>query len=348
METLWYVILISVFTVYVVLDGYDIGVAMLVPFVATTESERGMVRGTIGPVWTGNEVWLIAGSALLFSAFPKAYAAGFSGFYLALMILLWLLIGRGLAFELRGHVEHLLWRTGWDAIFSVSGLLLAFLLGLLVGNVSRGVPLNAEGYFFLPLWTDARPGAHPGMLDWFTLLSGLTMVLLLALHGATYLAMKTIGPLREKCRSVVGTVSALAAVSLSALYGAWPFVQPAVRENYVTNPAGYVWPATSVAALVLVLLCHVRDRQVAAFVSSCLLIASFLVTLAWGTYPNLLMAIDPGNSVTIAGAAAERGALQVALWWVLPGLTLVMFYQWLIRRLFAGPVASASHHSHGA
>lgn len=150
-----------------------------------------MVRATIGPVWTGNEVWLIGGSALLFLAFPKAYAAGFSGFYLALMILLWLLIGRGLAFELRGHVEHQLWRAGWDAIFSVSGLLLALLLGLLVGNVSRGVPLNAEGYFFLPLWTDSRPGVHPGMLDWFTLLSGLTMVLLLGLHGATYLAMKT-------------------------------------------------------------------------------------------------------------------------------------------------------------
>lgn len=348
METSWYVILISVLTVYVLLDGYDLGVAMLFPFVAATESERGMVRATIGPMWAGNEVWLIAGSALLLLSFPKAFAAGFSGFYLALMILLWLLIGRGLAFELRAHVEHQLWRRFWDALFTVSGVLLAFLLGVLVGNVSRGVPLNEEGYFFLPLWTDFRPGAHPGLLDWFTVLSGMTMVALLAVHGATYLGMKTLGPLREKCRGVVGGVTALAAVELWALYVTWPFVQPAVRENYVTNPAGYAWPVTSVAATGLLLLFHVRHRQVAAFVSSSLLVASLLVTLAWGTYPNLLLAIDPANSVTIAGAAAERGGLEVALWWALSGLTLVMFYQLLIRRLFAGPVMPASHHSPGA
>ena len=120
METLWFSALTFVLAMYIVLDGYDLGVAMLFPVVATDESERRMVRATIGPVWTGNEVWLIAGSGLLFLSFPKAYAAGFSGFYLGFIMVLWLLMGRGLAFELRGHVEHPLWRRFWDTIFFVT------------------------------------------------------------------------------------------------------------------------------------------------------------------------------------------------------------------------------------
>lgn len=165
METIWYALVLFVLTTYVVLDGYDFGVGILSPFVARQESERRLVRETIGPVWTGNEVWVIAGSALLFLAFPKAFASGFSGFYLALMIMLWLLMGRGLAFELREHVDHALWRTFWDTIFFLANLLLAFVVGLVVGNLLRGVPLNASGYFFLPLWTDFSPGSMPGILD---------------------------------------------------------------------------------------------------------------------------------------------------------------------------------------
>lgn len=338
METFWYVALTCVLTIYVLLDGYDFGVAMLLPRVAATESERCMVRATIGPVWTGNEVWLIAGSGLLFLAFPHAYAAGLSGFYLGLMMLLWLLIGRGLAFELRDHVAHPLWRRFWDGIFTLSGLSLAFLVGLLAGNVSRGVPLNEAGYFFLPLWTNFHPGATPGMLDWFTLLSGVTMVVVLGLHGATYLAMQTAGPLRARCRTVARAFAVPVVLTLPALYAALLFVQPAVSEQYMAHPAGYAWPLGSVAALLLIVLFHRRDQQVAAFMSSSLLVASLLLTMAWGTYPNLLIATDPANSVTITGAAAEPSGLRAALWWVPPGFALVVLYQWFIHRTFAGPV----------
>lgn len=343
METLWYIALTFVLTMYVVLDGYDLGVAILFPFVTRDEAERGMVRATIGPVWTGNEVWLIAGSALLFLAFPKAYAAGFSGFYLGLILLLWLLMGRGLAFELREHIGHPLWRRFWDTIFFVTGLSLAFLLGLFGGNVIRGVPVNAEGYFFLPLWTDFRPGLSPGILDWFTLLTGLTMVVLLGLHGAAFLAMKTVGPVQVKVRKLGRYAMLLAVLLLPAFLAALPFVRTTFWENFQAHPAGYMWLVVGLTALVLLFLFHRQHRHVAFFCSSSLLIVAFLAFISWGTYPNLLIATaDLAHSLTIHNASAGEDGLQAALWWVPPGLTIVVLYQIFIHRMFAGSVTPDS------
>ena len=339
METLWYTALTFVLTMYVILDGYDLGVAILFPFVATDEAERGMVRATIGPVWTGNEVWLIAASALLFLSFPKAYAAGFSGFYLGLILLLWLLMGRGLAFELRAHIDHPLWRRFWDTVFFVTGLSLAFLLGLFVGNVIRGVPLAADGYFFLPLWTDFRPGLSPGILDWFTLLIGLTMVVLLAMHGASYLAMKTLGALQERSRVLAKWAMLPAVLLLSAFAVALPFVQTTFSVNFEEHPAGYVWVAIGLMALASLFVCQRCHRHVAAFVSSSMLITSCLAVMSWGTYPNLFVATtDPAHSVTIHNASAGADGLHAALWCLPLGLLAVVSYQVLIHRMFAGPV----------
>ncbi len=340
METFWYMALTLVLTIYVVLDGYDLGVAMLFPFMAGDEAERCMVRATIGPVWTGNEVWLIAGSALLFLSFPKAYAAGFSGFYLGLIIVLWLLMGRGLAFELRGHVEHPLWRRFWDTIFFWTGLSLAFLLGLFAGNVIRGVPLDADGYFFLPLWTDFRPGVSPGILDWFTLLTGLTMVALLALHGASYLAMKTVGPLQVRGRALARRAMFPAVLLLSAVVAALPFVRTTFSLNFETHPIGYLCGVIGLTALASLFVSHTRQKQVAAFASSSLLLASFLVVISWGTYPNLLIATtDPANSLNIDNASAGKDGLQAALWWLPLGLSVVVLYQIWIHRMFGRPVS---------
>lgn len=344
METLWYIVLTFVVVLYVILDGYDLGVAILLPFVAKDEAERGMVHATIGPVWTGNEVWLIAGSALFFLAFPKAYAAGFSGLYLGLILMLWLLVGRGLALELREHIEHPLWRRFWDTIFFVTGLSLAFLLGLFSGNVIRGVPVNAEGYFFLPLWTDFRPGLSPGILDWFTLLSGLTMVVLLALHGASYLVVKTLGTLQERSR-VLGKWAMLPAVLLLAAFAATlQFVRTTFWMNFEEHPTGYLWVGIGLIALASLLVSQRRQRHGAAFASSSMLIASCLAVMSWGTYPNLFVATtDPANSVTIHNASAGADGLQAALWWLPLGLLIVVLYQVLIHRIFSGPVTPESH-----
>ncbi len=161
METFWFVAVVLMFTMYIVLDGFDLGTGMIYPFVARTEAERRLTLQAIGPVWNGNEVWLIAGGGLLFFAFPKAFASGFSGFYLALILVLWLLMLRGLALELRSHIDHPLWRPIWDVTFTISSLLLAIVFGTAIGNLTRGVPLNSS---LFPVLVRSHP-ATPSIRD---------------------------------------------------------------------------------------------------------------------------------------------------------------------------------------
>src|SRR5579859_1338047 len=200
MGTLWFWIVALMLVAYVVLDGFDIGVGIVYLFVAKTEEERQQAIRAIGPVWDGNEVWLLAAGGTLFFAFPLLYASAFSGFYLPLMIVLWLLMLRGISIELRGHSREPLWRTFFDGLFAFSSVLLAVFFGAALANVIRGVPIGRDGYFFLPLWTDWRPGPHPGILDWYTVTGGVLALVALSLHGALYLAMKTEGELEHRAR----------------------------------------------------------------------------------------------------------------------------------------------------
>ena len=184
METIWFCIIAVMIAVYVVLDGFDLGAGIIHLLVARTHGERRTVLRTIGPVWDGNEVWLLAAGGTIFFAFPVLYASSFSGFYLPLMIVLWLLILRGISIEFRNHVHSLVWDPLWDFLFCASSLLLAFFFGAALGNVVRGVPLDKSGYFFEPLWTNFRVGAKTGILDWYTILVGLLALAALVLHGA--------------------------------------------------------------------------------------------------------------------------------------------------------------------
>jgi cytochrome d ubiquinol oxidase subunit II len=197
-ETFWYGVITLTLGIYVVLDGLDFGVGIVYLFVTRSEQERLVALGAIKPVWSGYEVLLVASGGLLFFAFPRAYAAGFSGFYLALIIVLWLLIARGLALEVRSHVDHLLWRQFWDVVFFGASTLLAVVFGAALGNLIRGVPLNSDGYFFVALWTDFMTGPEPGILDWYTVLMGIASVGILAFHGANYLVMKTEDEVRTR------------------------------------------------------------------------------------------------------------------------------------------------------
>src|SRR6266850_4853175 len=200
METLWFAIVSAMLTVYVILDGFDFGVGILHRLVARTDEERRTVLAAIAPVWDGNEVWLVAAAGVLFMAFPKVYSAAFSGFYMALMIVLWLLILRGIAIESRSHQENPLWREFWDTIFSLASTLLAVVLGTSLGNLVRGVPVDQTGFFAMPLFTDFWPGNEPGIFDWYTTLVGLFTLCLLSGHGALYLAWKTTGPVQIRSR----------------------------------------------------------------------------------------------------------------------------------------------------
>jgi len=339
METFWYCAVTLMLAVYAVLDGFDFGLGIVYRFVARTEADRRTALAAIGPVWNGNEVWLIAAGGLLFFAFPKAYAAGFSGFYLALIIVLWLLIARGLALELRSHLDHTLWRQFWDVAFAGASTLLALVLGAALGNLIRGVPLNHDGYFFAALWTDFMTGPDPGILDWFTILMGVTSTAILAFHGANYLAMKTEGQLRGQARRAAWLTGPVAAVLVGLALIAVPFVQSSFRLNYAAHPIGYTFPVLGMAALVTALESRRRSCDAGAFYATSLTILAMLAGTAWGSYPNILISTnDPANSLTVTNATAGAYGMQVGLWWFLIGFGLIVVYQVCAHRAFWGKV----------
>ena len=256
METLWFVILATMLAVYTVLDGYDFGVGALHLIVARTEKERGIVLSAIGPLWDGNEVWLIATGGVLFFAFPLVYASSFSGLYLALFMVLWLLILRGISIELRHHVHSPLWTDFWDVVFSASSAVLALLFGVALGNVLRGMPLNSEGYFFLPLWTNLNPlSDEVGILDWYTIFTGLMAVVVLVMHGGHFLGFKTVGAIEERAMRISKLLYWLAALMTLIAVIITPIVQPLVVQRYWTHPIGFVLPVAAIASLVVV-FCH--------------------------------------------------------------------------------------------
>jgi cytochrome bd ubiquinol oxidase subunit II len=339
METFWYVAVTVMLAVYVVLDGFDFGLGIVYPFVPRTETERQSALASIGPVWNGNEVWLLAGGGLLFFAFPKAYAAGFSGFYLALILVLWLLIARGLALELRSHLDHPLWKQLWDTAFSGSSLLLAIVFGAALGNLIRGVPLNHDGYFFVPLWTDFLTGPEPGILDWFTILTGLTSASILSLHGACYLAMKTKGELYRRADSVA-SLAGWASVGCTLLTViAVPFVQPSLRLNFAGHPIEYLLPLTGLVALGGTLYFRRRQRDMAAFLASSLFILAMLGSVSCGMYPHILVSTtDPALSLTAFNAATDAYGLAAGLTWFGVAFALVLAYQLGVHRAFWGKV----------
>ena len=198
MGTLFFCFVAFLLAAYLVLDGYDLGTGILHLRAARDDGERRQLLATIGPLWDGNEVYLVAAGGTLFFAFPELYAVAFSGFYLPLMIVLWLLVVRGVSIELRSHLPAPLWRQALDVAFSASSVLLAFFLGVAVGNVVRGVPVGPDRWFLQPLWTDFTVGRDAGILDWYTVLVGTTAVVAIAEHGALWIAARTTGPVSKR------------------------------------------------------------------------------------------------------------------------------------------------------
>ena len=249
MGFIWFWIVAVMLAAYVVLDGFDLGVGILHPLLARSESDRQIMLRSIGPVWDGNEVWLLAGGGTLYFAFPALYAAAFSGFYLALMIVLWLLIMRGASVELRMHIDHPLWQAFFDGLFFLSSSLLAVFFGAALANVIRGVPLQPDGYFFLPLWTNWRVGPQPGILDWYTVIGGVVALVALSVHGALYLAVKTEGELQQRARSFArrswAVLFAITIVSLIATIA----VRKDALTNYNTYPLAFAIPVVVLGSL---------------------------------------------------------------------------------------------------
>ena len=347
MGFVWFWIVAVMIAAYVVLDGFDLGVGILSPFLARREDERRMLIRSIGPVWDGNEVWLLAGGGTLYFAFPLLYASSFSGFYLPLMIVLWLLIMRGVSIELRMHIDHNVWRSFFDGLFFVASALLAVFFGAALANVIRGVPLGSDSYFFLPLWTNWRVGPNPGILDWYTVIGGVVALVALATHGALWLVLKAPGELEDRARRAASALwVALLVVTLISL-PATIAVRPSALDNYQAHKILYLIPALVVATLVGIFSFTRQRKPLPAFLSSCFYLVFMLVGAAVGLYPTLLpSSTDPARDITVASALTGAHSLHVGLIWWSFGLLLALGYIITSYWLFRGKVTAEAGYGH--
>jgi len=345
MEIIWLVIVAFMLTMYVLLDGFDLGAGALHLHVARSETERRTVIRSIGPVWDGNEVWILAAGGVLYLAFPLLYASSFSGFYLPLMIVLWLLILRGLSIELRNHIDSAIWKPLWDTAFCVASALLAVFFGAALGNVVRGVPLEPSGYFFLPLWSDFGFGPHGvhspqgGILDWYTILVGVLALLTLLQHGGLWLALKTEGELRNRSRRVADLSWWGVLVMVTVVTVATFRIQPQIAANFAAAPWGYVFPLASLAGLLGVRFLRRPERERDAFLASCLYIFGMMSSAAFGIFPYVLpSSVDPDLGLTVYGVATSSYGLRIGLAWWIPAMILTAIYFVYSYRRFAGKV----------
>jgi cytochrome bd ubiquinol oxidase subunit II len=339
MEAIWFTIIAGMLSIYVVLDGFDLGAGILHLFVAKTDTERRTVLASIGPVWDGNEVWLIASGGVLVYAFPRAYSAGFSGFYMPLMMALWLLVLRGISIEFRSHEPNPLWRSFWDGTFAFSSTLMAVVLGAALGNVIRGVPLDETGFFAGPLFTDFRVGRNPGVLDWYTVLVGVFTLLALAAHAALYLIWKTEGPVQERSRALAGPLWGILVVLGLVTTVATAQVRPQIYASLMSRPWTWLLLIVILGSLATVFVSLRQRRELPAFLASAGFLMGMLAATAAGLFPNLLVStLDAAHTLTVTNAAAGELSLRVGLiWWVLAILLAVGYFVYLFRS-FRGKV----------
>ena len=324
---------------YVVLDGFDLGAGIIYLIAAKTHDERRTILRSIGPVWDGNEVWLLATGGTLYFAFPQLYASGFSGFYLPLMMVLWLLMLRAIGIEFRTHIDNPVWQGFFDVVFSASSALLAIFFGAALGNVIRGVPLASDGYFFEPLWTNFRVGAQNGILDWYTVMAGVVALSTLTIHGSLYVVTKTEGDIAKRARGIaLGLWPVQLILTLLSLIATY-YVRPQVMENYRNYPVGLLVPVLVLASLALIFLWTRAGKEKLAFVASGVYITAMLVGAVFALYPLILPAsTDPSYSLTIYNSAAGHHGLVVGVIWWLIGAVIAVGYFVFIYRMFRGKV----------
>jgi cytochrome d ubiquinol oxidase subunit II len=339
METVWFMIVAVMVAAYVVLDGFDLGAGVIYLAATKTFDERRRIMRAIGPVWDGNEVWLLAAGGTLYFAFPLLYASSFSGFYLPLMMVLWLLMLRGIGIELRTHMHNPVWVGFFDVIFSVSSVLLCIFFGAALGNVVRGVPLRPDQYFFEPLWTNFRVGTENGILDWYTVLTGVIALVTLTTHGSLYVAVKTEDDLNARARKVAQWLWPVQLLLTVAGLIATVAIRPGVLDNYKHHAVGFAIPVLVFGALAVMMHGMIKRADKIAFVASGVYIVGMLVGAAFGLYPIVLPAsTDPALNLTIYNTAAGSHGLSVGLVWWSVGMVLALGYFFVLFRMFRGKV----------
>ena len=340
MFELWFGILALMLTLYAVLDGYDLGAGTLHLVVARTNDERRTVLAAIGPFWDANEVWLIAAAGALFAAFPRVLAAGLSGFYMSIFLIVWCLILRAIAIEFRGHLTEPLWRGFWDVVFSTSSALLALLFGVALGNIIRGMPIDADGWFKLTLFTSFMPRDPVGFLDWYTLLAGVFSLVALAAHGAAFLAWRASGEVGERSRRLAltlhGTLVLLWPLTTLATHAVNPTLLPALPGR----PLAWASIALAAGGLAWALRAGARGPRLAAFLGSCAFLAGMLGATAACLFPVMLRALpEASRSITVYGGGATPHGLRTALGWWSIGFPIAAIYFTTLFHLHRGRAA---------
>ena len=335
LSILWFALLGVLLTGYAILDGFDFGVGMLHLFVARSDRERRLVLGAIGPLWDGNEVWLVAFGGALFAAFPEAYATVFSGFYSALMIALFALIFRAVSIEFRSKLKSGLWRRFWDRCFAAGSLLAPFVFGVAVGNLIRGVPLDAAGRY---------PGALVDQINPYSLLVGALTVSLFAMHGAIFLYLKTEGDLQARIQRFMWRTFGFFLVTY-ILTTMFTLVEvPRAVSNLRQIPWLWGVPVLSVFAIANIPRAIYQGRAAYAFVSSMATIAALLFLLGAALFPNLVPSSpNPEYSVTIANAASSRSTLLLMSIFAGIAIPLILSYTATLYWTFHGKVRLDSH-----
>ncbi|MFN8077032.1 MAG: cytochrome d ubiquinol oxidase subunit II [Kineosporiaceae bacterium] len=321
LHTFWFILIAVLWIGYLVLEGFDFGVGMLLPVLGRTDTERRVLINTIGPVWDGNEVWLLVAGGATFAAFPEWYATLFSGFYLPLLLILVALIIRGVAFEYRGKIDDPAWRARWDLAIIVGSFLPSLLWGVAFANIVRGVPINADKQFTGTLFTLLNP---------FGLLGGVVTLLLFALHGAVFLALKTSGDVRERAGALAARL-ALPATVAAAVWAVW--LQLAYSDN------GWTWAAVAVAAVALLGAIQATRlrKEGLAFLLTSLVLVSAVVLIFGALFPNVMPSTtDPAFSLTVSNASSTDYTLKVMSWVAVILTPFVLLYQswtyWVFRR----------------
>jgi cytochrome d ubiquinol oxidase subunit II len=339
-------------TMYVVLDGFDLGAGMVYWFFAKDEHERQLVKNSIGPFWDANEVWLVAGGGTLFFTFPGVYASSFSGFYLPFIFLLWLLILRGVSIELRNHVQNVIWKNFMDFWFGLSGLLLAFFLGTALGNIVRGVNLGGIGngtahygptYFFANLWTHFVPFGNVGVFDWFTVTMGITAIIVLFFHGSAWIIKKTSSPLNDRLRNFSARWSWLIPIFFAITAVMMYFVRPAFYGNYFHHIYWYIFPIIGIAASFMIPVAFKKGDDGRPFLYSTIFILFMLASTLIGMYPIMLPSTNAINpSLDIYNSSASHYGLVMGLAWWIIAMILVIIYFTYVHKVFAGKMTEDS------
>lgn len=336
----WYVVVSFMLIAYIVLDGRNFGAGMLHWFVARTPEERRQVIAAMGPLWSWHEVWLVGFGGVLLAIFPRLMASAFAGYYLALFLILWSLILRGVSIEVGGHINDRLWQSFWDFVFVFSNFLLAILFGAAAGNLARGVPLDATGNFSMSFFTNFRASGYVGLLDWYTVSIAIFAAVILAAHGVTYLTLKTEGPVHDRCTTWsrylwIAVVPLFIAISIAT----W-VVRPDLLEQGVYNPFCWLGLLVTIAAITTLISGLATRREVRAFAGSNFILVGLLATGGAALFPVMLHStLAPENSLTAYAVAAGRNSLVLAtIWWPI-GFVLAATYFVFISRRYAGKVS---------